>query len=92
MTASAKIKSIEPFQVSWTPGDPPGRRTAFVRITTTDGVVGYGEASPMQGGLAFTRDHRADIAPVLIGADAFDQAVIHDKLFHATSSSGRRAP
>ena len=50
MPTSTTIKSVEAFQVSWEPNEPPGRRTAFVRVTTTDGIVGHGEASPMMGG------------------------------------------
>jgi L-alanine-DL-glutamate epimerase-like enolase superfamily enzyme len=75
------IKSIEAFQVSWEPNDPPGRRSAFVRVTTAEGIVGHGEASPMMGGehsLGVIRD----FAPSLAGADALDHAVICDRLLH----------
>jgi L-alanine-DL-glutamate epimerase-like enolase superfamily enzyme len=75
------IKSVEAFQVSWEPNDPPGRRSAFVRVTTAEGIVGHGEASPMMGGehsLGVIRDFSAS----LIGADALDHAVLHDRLLH----------
>ena len=78
---ATKIKSVEAFQVSWEPNDPPGRRSAFVRVTTEDGLVGHGEASPMQGGehsLGVIRD----FAPSLSGADPLDHAVIVDRLMH----------
>ncbi|WP_037086892.1 mandelate racemase/muconate lactonizing enzyme family protein [Neorhizobium vignae] len=75
------IKSIEAFQVSWGPNEPPGRRSAIVRVTTTDGIVGHGEASPMMGGehsLGVVRD----FASSLIGVDALDHAVLYDRLLH----------
>ncbi|PZX16966.1 D-galactarolactone cycloisomerase [Palleronia aestuarii] len=67
--------------MAWRPGDPPGRRTALVRVRTDSGLTGYGEASPMMGGdhsLLVTRDFSAS----LTGADPFDQAVIQDRLLH----------
>jgi L-alanine-DL-glutamate epimerase-like enolase superfamily enzyme len=76
-----RIESVDAFQVAWRPGDPPGRRTAIVRVRTDGGLVGYGEASPMMGGehsLLVLR-HCADS---LKGADPFDQAVIFDRLLH----------
>ncbi len=42
----------------------------------------------MQGGLHSLGIIERDIAPVLIGADAFDQAVIHDKMFHRNIKLG----
>lgn len=81
MATPTTIKSIEAFQVMWEPNEPPGRRSAIVRVTTIDGIVGYGEASPMMGGehsLGVVRD----FAPSLIGADALDQAVLYDRLLH----------
>ncbi len=84
----AKIKSVEAFQVAWAPGDAFGNRSAFVRITTTDGVVGYGEASPMQGGEHSLGIIRRDIAPGLIGADAFDQGVLYDRMLHKNIKLG----
>lgn len=86
--ARATIKSVEAFQVAWSPDDPPGSRSAFVRITTTEGVVGYGEASPMQGGLHSLGIIERDLAPGLVGADAFDQAVLYDRLFHKNIKLG----
>ncbi len=76
-----RISSVEAFQVTWRPDEPPGRRTALVRVRTDSGLTGYGEASPMMGGehsLLVVRD----FAESLVGADPFDQAVIHDRLLH----------
>lgn len=75
------IRSVEAFQVTWVENEPPGRRTAIVRVTTEDGLIGYGEASPMLGGehsLGIVRDFAGSLA----GLDALDQAVIHDRLLH----------
>ena len=88
MAPSASIRSVEAFQVSWQPGDPPGRRSALVRITTEDGVVGWGEASPMQGGLHSIGIVERDLAPGLIGADAFDTAVLYDRQLHRNIKLG----
>ena len=85
---TTRIASIEPFQVAWAAEDAFGNRSAFVRITTEDGVVGYGEASPMQGGEHSLGIIRRDIAPHLIGVDAFDQAVIYDRMFHRNIKLG----
>ncbi len=82
MGTDTKIKSIDAFQVAWQPGDPPSRASAFVRITTEDGVVGYGEASPMIGGEHSLGVIRRDIAPGMIGADVFDQSVLLDRAYH----------
>jgi L-alanine-DL-glutamate epimerase-like enolase superfamily enzyme len=47
-----KINRVETFQVQWSPDDEATRRSAFVRIFVDEGLVGIGEASPMQGGAA----------------------------------------
>jgi L-alanine-DL-glutamate epimerase-like enolase superfamily enzyme len=76
-----RIAAVEAFQVAWRPGDPPGRRSAIVRVTTEGGLTGYGEASPMMGGehsLLVVRD----FADSLKGADPFDQAMLYDRLLH----------
>lgn len=81
MPVPTSIKSVEAFQVMWEPNEPPGRRSAIVRVTTVEGIVGHGEASPMMGGehsIGVVRD----FAPSLIGADALDHAVLYDKLLH----------
>ena len=62
-----KIREIEVFQVAWAPGDKPGQRSAWVRIRCEDGLVGIGEASPMQGGLASLGIVSHNLAPALIG-------------------------
>ena len=64
-----KIRDIEAFQVSWTPGDKPEQRSAWVRIYCDDGSFGIGEASPMQGGLASLGMIVHNLAPALIGND-----------------------
>ncbi|MDR3435300.1 mandelate racemase/muconate lactonizing enzyme family protein [Telmatospirillum sp.] len=77
-----KIERIEVFQVQWEPEAKPATRSAFVRIHASDGLVGLGEASPMQGGRASLSMIEHEIAPALIGADPLDHAVIQDRLTH----------
>ena len=49
-----------------------------VRITTGDGVVGYGEgATQMRGLYTIVRDH---LAPALVGMDAFDLTGVHARM------------
>ena len=89
--AGQSIKSIEAFQVAWTPDASPGQRSAFVKVTTEEGITGYGEASPMLGGLHSLGIVERDLAPELIGADPLDHAVHYDRLLHKCVSSVRRA-
>lgn len=77
-----RITEIEAFQVTWGEPERPGSPSAFVRILTDEGVVGLGEASPMQGGRASLGIVRHDIAPDLVGKDPLDHAVLVDALFH----------
>ena len=77
-----KISKLEVFQLEWAPGDTQEKRGAFVRVHTDAGVVGLGEASPMQGGLASLVILKHHIAPAVIGADPLDHAVLHDRLSH----------
>jgi L-alanine-DL-glutamate epimerase-like enolase superfamily enzyme len=77
-----KIRDIEVFQIAWAPEDKPGQRSAFVRVHTDDGLSGIGEASPMQGGIASLGIIARDIAPVLIGKDPLDHAVLLDTALH----------
>jgi L-alanine-DL-glutamate epimerase-like enolase superfamily enzyme len=78
-----KITEIDAFQVAWSPEDRPAQRSAFVRVHTDDGVSGIGEASPMQGGVASLGVIARDIAPVLIGEDPLDHAVLLDRALHS---------
>jgi L-alanine-DL-glutamate epimerase-like enolase superfamily enzyme len=73
-----KITRIEAFQVAWSPNDKPQQHSAFVLVHTDDGLTGIGEASPMQGGRASLGMIRDDIAPLLIGHDPLDHAVLLD--------------
>src|SRR5581483_5681643 len=77
-----KIERVETFQVQWDPNDEPARRSAFVRIHSSEGISGIGEASPMQGGAASLGIINRDMAPALIGADPLDHAVLQDRLLH----------
>jgi L-alanine-DL-glutamate epimerase-like enolase superfamily enzyme len=77
-----QIAAIQAFQVSWgVPGRSPAL-SAFVRVTTEDGLTGLGEASPMEGGLASLTILAHHMAPYLIGKDALDHAVLLDTLIH----------
>ncbi len=77
-----KITAIEAFQVAWSPTDTPRQHSAFVLVRTDDGLMGIGEASPMQGGRASLGIIRDDIAPALIGKDPLDHAVLLDDALH----------
>src|SRR5882762_7936597 len=83
-----KITDVEAFQVSWGPDDKPHQRSAFVRVHTDDGLSGIGEASPMQGGIASLGIIARDIAPMLIGQDPLDHAVLLDNAFHRFAKLG----
>jgi L-alanine-DL-glutamate epimerase-like enolase superfamily enzyme len=83
-----KITRIEAFQVRWSPSDRPTQHSAFVRVHTDDGLVGIGEASPMQGGIASLVIVKHHLAPALINADPLDHAVLQDKLLHSLVKLG----
>lgn len=80
--AFVTITQVETLRIAWAAGDAPGRRSALVRVTASDGTEGYGEASPMLGGEHSLGIIDRDIAPDLIGASPFDTSVIHDRLLH----------
>ena len=83
-----KIRDIEVFQVSWSPGDKPEQRSAWVRIHCDDGSFGIGEASPMQGGLASLGIIAHNLVPALIGKDPLDHSVLLDTLLHTFAKLG----
>ena len=83
-----KITKVDAFQISWTPDDTATQRSAFVIIGTDAGLLGIGEASPMQGGLASLGIIRNDLTPVLLGQDPLDHAVILDRAMHALIKLG----
>jgi L-alanine-DL-glutamate epimerase-like enolase superfamily enzyme len=81
------IDRVETFQIQWSSTDKPSARSAYVRIYA-EGLVGIGEASPMQGGRASLAIIEHDIAPTLVGADPLDHAVIQDRLMHSLVKLG----
>ncbi|HTV45005.1 MAG TPA: mandelate racemase/muconate lactonizing enzyme family protein [Stellaceae bacterium] len=83
-----KIRDIEVFQIAWAPADAPPQRSAWVIIRGDDGLFGIGEASPMQGGLASLGIIARDLAPLLIGRDPLDHAVLQDSLLHRFAKLG----
>jgi L-alanine-DL-glutamate epimerase-like enolase superfamily enzyme len=83
-----RIREIEAFQVSWASDDKPQQRSAFVRIHGDDGLSGIGEASPMQGGVASLGIIARDVAPLLIGQDPLDHAVLLDRALHSLVKLG----
>lgn len=83
-----KITAVEAFQVAWSPTDRPQQHSAFVLVHTDTGLTGIGEASPMQGGRASLGMIRDDIAPMLIGQDPLDHAVLLDQAMHTLVKLG----
>jgi L-alanine-DL-glutamate epimerase-like enolase superfamily enzyme len=83
-----KITQVEAFQIQWAASDKPSQRSAFVRIHTDLGLTGIGEASPMQGGGASLGIVARDIAPLLLGRDPLDHAVLLDQAMHTLVKLG----
>jgi L-alanine-DL-glutamate epimerase-like enolase superfamily enzyme len=83
-----KITEIDAFQINWAAGDTPKQRSAFVIIHTDQGLSGIGEASPMQGGRASLGIISNDLAPMLIGQDPLDHAVLLDRAMHTLIKLG----
>jgi predicted outer membrane repeat protein len=83
-----KITRVEAFQVNWAPADKPSQRSAFVRVHTDTDLTGIGEASPMQGGKASLGMVAHDIAPMLLGRDPLDHAVLLDQAMHTLVKLG----
>ena len=79
-----KITSIETFDLTcplerpfgWSQGWLDQRSTTLVKVTTDDGLVGWGEgaAADLIDGL---------LAPLLIGQDPMDRAGLWEHMFHA---------
>ncbi len=83
-----RITQVEAFQVAWSPSDRAAQRSALVRVHTDVGLVGLGEASPMQGGRASLGMIAHDIAPLLLGRDPLDHAVLLDQALHTLVKLG----
>ncbi|MYF92970.1 MAG: mandelate racemase/muconate lactonizing enzyme family protein [Gemmatimonadetes bacterium] len=79
-----KIAAIETFDLAcpleqpfgWSQGWLDQRSTTLVKVTTDDGLVGWGEgaAASLIDGL---------LAPLLIGQDPMDRAGLWERMFHA---------
>jgi D-galactarolactone cycloisomerase len=76
------ITSVECFQVRWAGQTDYGGVSAWVRITDDRGEVGYGEVSPMDGGLVPLTLVQQHLRPMLLGRDPFDCAVLQEEMFH----------
>src|SRR5437763_1110234 len=57
--------------------------TLYFRVHGDDRLSGIGEASPMQGGIASLGIIARDVAPMLIGEDPLDHAVLLDRALHS---------
>jgi len=77
-----KITKVEPFHMRWKHG-----KSAWVRVTTGDGLAGWGEISPMWGGGASLELIKA-FAPRLVGQNALDSRVLQDRLFYDCIKTG----
>ncbi len=82
-----KITRIETFDLEcplerpfgWSQGWIDKRSTGVVRLTTDDGLVGWGEGS---GGAAGTIIHQR-FAPILLNSNPFERAGLWQKMYHA---------
>ncbi len=83
-----KITKVDAFQVSWAADDTAAQRSAFVMLHTDAGHTGIGEASPMQGGVASLGIINNNLAPMLLGQDPLDHAVLLDRAMHTLIKLG----
>ena len=88
-----KIASVELFPVRAAMATPRGpsiltyreRTSLFIKLTSGDGLVGWGETYRMGGVEAAIRDV---LAPLLIGRDPLDSRRLHQEMLAATFSNG----
>lgn len=76
------IGSVECFQVRWPGQSDYGGVSGWVRIHDDRGHTGYGEISPMDGGLVTLMFIRQHLREMLIGTDPFDAAVLQERMLH----------
>ena len=77
-----RIAQVDAMRIRWSPDAPPGSGSALVRVTADNGLVGWGEASPMLGGEHSLGIVERDIAPAIVGAEVLDHAVLYDRMLH----------
>jgi D-galactarolactone cycloisomerase len=88
-----KIAAIETIRVRAQMSVPRGpsiltyriRETLFIKLTTDDGLVGWGETYPMGGVQATIEDV---LKPLLIGRSPLDCRTLHQEMLGATFSNG----
>lgn len=85
---SVEVKVIElPLKKQWKISlyEQSSRPHAVVRVTTAEGVVGYGEAAPspaFMGETGYTMETAIQryLGPAVVGGDAFDVDRLHEKM------------
>jgi len=97
-----KITSVETYVLEgklgkqafgWSQGVVDRRQAALCVISTDEGISGVGEAFFVGGPISVAASAIEDAyAPLLIGRDPFDNAVIWDSLYNRTRDQGRRGP
>ena len=93
-----KIVAVEavPLGIPWKPSDPPSPWTArlgkqvLVRITTDEGLVGWGEAFALGAPTAVCAVVHEALGPLLLGEPPTDIERLVDRLHRATLLFGRR--
>ena len=88
-----RIASVETIEVCHPLARPVGpasafntaRRSVYIRITTDDGLVGWGEAYALAGVHAAIRD---TLAPLLVGTDPLDVRRLWQTMWVATFENG----
>ncbi len=101
--STMKIERIQVFPVRYPtigyfkffegpPGTPPGRPAVIVKITASDGTVGWGESVPIPKWSYETLESAAStiesyLTPVLLGLDPFDLLGVHKAMNGAIAAS-----
>src|SRR5512146_1986849 len=69
-----RITRVEPLQVA---------PNLLVRVRTDEGIVGYGECSPMNNTIVAAHVEHA-LAPIVVGRDPFDTEALVEQMFVST--------
>ncbi|HEY3061911.1 MAG TPA: mandelate racemase/muconate lactonizing enzyme family protein [Chloroflexota bacterium] len=88
-----KVASLETIRVRADLSEPRGpsmftyraRETLFIKLTTDDGLVGWGETYAMGGVRSALEDV---LAPLLIGRDPLDARRLHQEMLSSTFGNG----